>query len=258
MPILGSNYVPAKIYDLACNEYDKPEPYLGQYSGLLFDDAERMKVPIRNAPFAFDFKVDNISRPAAVQAISRLRLRNNKTEYERKKGRRVEGLQYASAKDRPYANIQENAANFEIPEKLQNMTEGQQFKLIKVYPKIQMKDNLIGKMDEALNKTQDGYEIDKANVEQPLEFIQEGKGKYMTEMSNNNAIDSMGSTIKQNYAVEMNRPVVPMTGFQIYKQFVQSNKTISNINSRQRSNAKARQIIGLYAGNTQQQILNKI
>jgi hypothetical protein len=217
-----------------------------------------MKVPIRNAPFAFDFKFDDINRPAALQAIRRLRLRNNKTEYEKKRGRRVEGLQFAAAKDRPYTNIQENAANFEVPEKLQNMTEGQQFKLVKVYPKVQIKDNLMGKMDEALNKTQEGYEIDKLNTEQPLEFIQEGKGKYLTEMSNNNAIDSMGSTIKQNYAVEMNRPVTPMSGYEIYKQYIQSNKTISNINARQRANAKARQIIGLYAGNTQEQILSRL
>ena len=258
MPLLGSNYQPAKIYDLNTHDYQRPEPFRGYYT--LYDDVDRMRQPLYKNPISFHYDYDDYKKSAATSISNRLKLRHNKTEYEKKMGRRPEGLQFKSAKDRPYINLQETAQNFDTPEKLGDMTDAQQYKLITVYPKINIKPS-IGDMDQALNKTQVPDEIDLINVQEPLDFIKEHKGEYMTEMSNNNAIDVNGSTIKQNYAVEMNRPVKPRSGYENYVQYISNNKTISNINMRQLQNAKARQIIGLYGGSPADQsveLLRKI
>lgn len=245
MPLFGSNYQPSKFFELASQDYQRPEPFRGYYT--LYDDVDRMRQPLYKIPVNLEYDYENCDKSAAINIANRLKKRHNKTEYEKKMGRRPEGLQFKAAKDRPYINLQDTASNFEIPEKLGDMTDAQQYKLSTVYPKITIQPSM-GDMDQALSKTQVPYEIDLVNAEEPLDFIKENRGKYMTEMSNDNAIDVNGSTLKQNYAVEMNRSVKPKTAFEIYKQYVSNNKTISNINARQLSNAKSRQILGLYGG----------
>ena len=252
MPLMGSHYTPAKIYNIASGHYDTIEPYMGQYSGLLYDDPERMKTKIRDAPFAFDFEMTNNDKAVKENYLNRLKHRNNKTLYEMKKGRRVENLSYVSARDKPFININDVPSNFEMPERIQQMKPNEQKHLAR---SIVSKDEsgldgeptLITGQQLLLNKAQDPYEIDELNFIEPLDFIVEGKGKYMAEMSNNNAIDSTGSTIKQNYAVEMNRPVVPKSGYELYKMYMGKNM-ISNINNRQINNLKSKQILGLYGG----------
>jgi hypothetical protein len=246
---IGSQYAQARIYDLNTREFQPAfEPFEGQNAMIMYDSADKMPMQLSHTPFKNNFKYSNMNATSYHNIKDRLKRINNKTEYEIKAGKRVEGLQASQVFATPYINIQENYENFSVPQKLQNLSASEQYKATNVYPKVNIEPTYLGKAVEFNNKTQQPYQIEIQNNLTPMEFIKSGMGKTYATMSKNNAVDNMGSTLKQNYAVEANQPVVPKTGFQLYKDYLENRHTHTGINARQIDNLKSRQILGTYSG----------
>ena len=229
---IGSQYAQAKIYDLNTKQNEPPfEPYQGQYSGLLIDDSDRLHMPIRNNPFSNSFTFGSVERTSFIDISRRLKSRTNKNEYETKMGRRPEGLRYAAALDKPYVNFGSVPIDISEPIQLKQMTDAQQYHLTETYPNQPMPKTYNSHITEHIAKVQAPYGITKMNVETPLNFIKEERGKYMTEMSNNNDVSDMGSTIKSKKEVASQEPSGPKNkGFLDYLAYISNPKVISQIN----------------------------
>jgi uncharacterized protein YxjI len=239
----------SKITSLATGELEPPyEVYRGITGGNMWDDVIRLRTPIRDSVVNYSGKWGSTDKAAFADIQKRLKLRNNKTEYEVKKGRRPEGLMFKAALDRPFINITEPMQDITVPMRYQDMDHKEQCRIKTEYPKIDIVKSPMTDIPAELNRTDTPYEIDDLNDQDIAEFIDKNRGEHFTELSNNNAIDSSGSTLVPNYAVEMNRPVRPTTTKDIYNMY-NGKSTISPINLRQLNNAKARQILGLYSGN---------
>jgi hypothetical protein len=240
----------SKIYDININGFQPPfEPYLGQNALQLYDDPDKFKMEISHAPFQNSFRYNTGQKEAFMDVVRRLKIRNNKTELDVKMPRRVEGLQFANARDKPYLNLTENPENFAVPLKLQDLNAEQQRKLMDVYPVFELEQRPMGAIHQALDKVQTPYDIQKLNTETPLDFIKNNRGETMTQMSNNNAVDGMGSTLKPNFEADANQPVGGRSARDLAKPSIKNAKTLSRINARQNNNFKSRQLLGLYMGN---------
>lgn len=247
---IGSPYAQSRIFDLNTRDYQPAfEPYTGQNAMVMMDDPNRMPMQLSHAPFQNNYIYNNTNATSFHDIKNRLKRINNKTEYQKKVGKRVEGLAYSEVLAKPYLNVQENMENFTVPEKLQNLSPAEQYKASVSIPKVLIAPTHLGSAVEFNLKTQPPYEIDELNNMSPMEFIQGGHGKNMIGLSKNNAMDINGSNIKFNNAIEADKPVYPKTGFENYKSYLENKKTRSGINARQIDNLKSRQILGTYNGN---------
>lgn len=240
----------AKIESLATGELEPPYEVFQGVSGLtLYDDVIRMRVPVRETVVEFNAKIGSTDKEAHELIKENLKIRHNKNEYEAKKGRRPEGLMFKAALDRPFINITDPMQDFTTPMRYQDMSREERRRIRTEIPEVKLVHSVMTDMPAELNRTEAPYEIEDLNGADAEEFIQKERGEFFVGINKNNAVDTMGSTIVQNYAVEMNRPVKQMSAKEIY-ELNNGKRTISHINLRQLNNNKARQILGLYSGST--------
>jgi hypothetical protein len=249
---LGSRFAQSAVYSLALG-HDEPayEPYKGQFSMQMIDEPERMQMPIADAPFQNFYTYGSVKKDVEKMKAEKLKLRNNHgSEIELKMPKRVEGLRFSSTMEYPTINIgDEPDYAYMMPYKLGEMTEAEQIKVTTVFPKSMpsFKVSYDDEMEKRIAKVEDAYQIDKLNTQEPLEFIQQGRGEFFTELSDNNAIDAMGSTIKENNLEIQNAPLKAKTDFELYKESLDPH-TKSRVQDRQRMNMKSRQMLNLYSG----------
>jgi hypothetical protein len=139
--------------------------------------------------------------------------------------------------------------DFTVPMRYQDMNRAERERLKTEIPEVKLVHSVMTDMPAELNRTDAPYEIEDLNDADAQEFIDKDRGEFFTGISKNNAVDASGSTIVQNYAVEMNRPVKQMSAKEVY-ELNNGKRTISHINLRQLNNNKARQILGLYSGSS--------
>lgn len=239
----------AKIESFATGELEPAfEPYQGAMGISLYDDVDRMRIPVRGTTVTWHGKFGDTKKEAFNMIQHRLKLRHNKNEYEVKKGRRPEGLMFKAALDRPFINISEPMQDVTVPMRFQDMTEDEQEKIKTEYPKIEIEHSVMTDMPAELIRTDAPYEIDDLNAQDTNTFIDNDRGEHFTGISKNNAIDTLGSTLVPNYAVDMNKPVKATSVKELYEENNNPKHTVSQINMKQLNNQKAKQILGLYSG----------
>jgi len=250
---LGSRFAQSAVHSLVL-EGDEPafEPYKGQFSMQMIDEPDKMMMPIADFPSENYYTFSTGKKAVEKMKREKLKLRDNKdSEIEIKMPKRVEGLRYSATLQYPTINIgDEPEYSYMMPYKLSEMTDAEQVRVSTIFPKgppPNFKESKDEEMERKIAKVEDTYQIDDLNNQEQLEFIQTGKGKYFTELSDNNAIDELGSTIKENTIEIINKPLVAKTGFDLYKESMEP-KTQSRVQDRQLSNMKSRQILNLYSG----------
>ncbi len=217
-------------------------------------------IPLIESPFKSDVELKNMQSASNEMIMERISMRDNKTNYQLKIGRRSEGNRFQNAKDKPYVNysgtlsygddIHANAPSIDF------FDEQQKALLTKTFTKqMEQPISALGQTVELVNKFELGSPypnqiIDKAN-EQLGNFINDHLGQIETQPNVPTGYTDGGSNIKPNLAEEQNQPAGPQTAKDIYINSFMSQKTVSGVHLRQLNLGKSRAILGLY-GNRQQ------
>ena len=237
-----------KIIDLTTGDY-KPayEHYGGWDAAQALDDVNKIRLPIRDSPFAG--RVPHYGGNEEVirdDIIQRLKDSPNKSEYDIKVGKRCEGLQLAAAMDKPFVNLARNAESNTMAIPLGEFNADEQ-KLIRndKFPDIEIRETNFDKFTTKLQKTETPYPQHLPQTE--LDFIDNDGGEYFLDINNKYAIDSTGSNVRADAFEVSGQPVGDRTKEDLFAQ-QNSDRTVSSDNLRQQNNFKARQEVGKYSG----------
>jgi hypothetical protein len=237
-----------KIIDFATGDY-KPayEHYEGWDAAQAIDDINKIRLPIRDSPFAGRKPHyggnEEVIRDDIVQ---RLKETTNKSEYDVKVGKRCEGLQLAAAMDKPFINLERNGESNTMALPLGEFNADEQ-KLIRNdrFPDIEIRETNFDKFTTKLQKTETPYPQNMPQTE--LDFIDNDGGEYFLDINNKYAIDAGGSNVRADAFEVSGQPVGDRTKESLFAQQT-GDKTVSSDNMRQQNNFKARQEVGKFSG----------
>lgn len=237
-----------KIIDFATGDY-KPayEHYGGWDAAQAIDDINKIRLPIRDSPFA-GRKPHYGGNEEVIRddIIERLKETTNKSEYDIKVGKRCEGLQLAAAMDKPFVNLERNGESNTMALPLGEFNADEQ-KLIRndKFPDIEIRETNFDKFTSKLQKTETPYPQNMPQTE--LDFIDNNGGEYFLDINNKYAIDAGGSNVRADAYEVSGQPVGDRTKESLFAQ-QNSDRTVSSDNLRQQNNFKARQEVGKYSG----------
>jgi len=237
-----------KIIDLTTGDY-KPayEHYKGWDAAQAIDDINKIRLPIRDSPFAGSVPHyggnEEVIRDDIIQ---RLKDSPNKTEFDIKVGKRCEGLQLAAAMDKPFINLARNAESNIMALPLGEFNAEEQ-KLIRndKFPDIEIRETNFDKFTAKLQKTETPYPQNMPQTE--LDFIDNDGGSYFTDINNKYVVDSTGSNVRADAFEVSGQPVGDRTTSDLFAQ-QNSDRTVSSDNMRMQNNFKARQEVGKFSG----------
>lgn len=218
------------------------------------DDPIKTRLMVIDGPSDFDgyFHYGGEEEETDKDIQHRLTIRNNKTDYEAKAPRRVEGLLFKQAVSNPTVNLLKPYEPDAMPMPLGEFNEEEQ----KYLRGDHLIDNLV--IPETMNdvgaktikKLTTPYERDVEDT--MLDFIDKDGGRYYTSLTDHHDVNERGSNVRADEFYRLNgganQPVGDRTFESLYAQ-QNGDKTVSMVNFRQQDNFKAKANLGLYSGN---------
>lgn len=251
----------AKILNEISGEYlPAYEKYEGYDSRTAMDDAIKMRLPVRNSPVEYNIKYGGAEEEANADIMNRLQYRDNKTEYDYKKPRRMEGLLFKQALDYPVINLSQNYSGGACPLPLDQFSEEEQKLIRNDAPIAEETKTVSDHVNANLQKTDEPY--NRNVMMSQMEFFDKDGGRYFKGLHPDMySITPEGSSVVADKYYEINggkdQPVGDRSMESLYNQQM-GDKTVSNVNIRQQANFKSRQQLGKFSGvPTEQRLSDK-
>jgi hypothetical protein len=248
---LGCSYIFNPITGEKVPPYEEEKGYDGRQQ---IDDPIKARLMVVSAPSNFEGYIHYGGEQEETEKDieHRLTIRHNKTDYEAKAPRRVEGLLFKQAVANPSINLSRPYEPDAKPMPLGDFNEEEQ----KYLRGDHIIDNLV--IPETMNdlgartikKLTTPYERDVDDT--VLDFIDKDGGRYYTSLYDHHDANESGSNVRADEFFRLNgganQPVGDRSFESLYAQ-QNGDKTVSMVNFRQQDNFKAKANLGLYSGN---------
>lgn len=248
---LGSSYMFNPITGEKTPPYEKEKGYDGRQQ---IDDPIKARLMVISAPSNFNgyFHYGGEEEETEKDIEHRLTIRNNKTDYEAKAPRRVEGLLFKQAVSNPSINLMRPYEPDAMPMPLGDFNEEEQ-KYLRgdhIIDNLDIPETMNDKGARTIKKLTTPYERDVDDT--VLNFIDKDGGRYYTSLYDHHDVNERGSNVKADEFYKLNgganQPVGDRSFESLYAQ-QNGDKTVSMVNFRQQDNFKAKANLGLYSGN---------